>query len=232
VLGVWLLAGSAHAGLWQGQAELELDFAGVTFEAGFVSLTEVGLTRLDVPGATFVGTQHVIVSAPPATGGNVSVSNGAGRFTGDPLVGTMPVRGGYSLTGFGGLVLFSLPLAIPAGPGPVTAGLGVGGTIMGTAGADPVTATFGPWSSGSVTIANVATPGGTGTITRTGAIIDVFPAVIQLVSPVRIVSTLGPPTGSFATLTYELERAPEPTSSALLALGTAVLVVAARRKRR
>lgn len=229
VMGVWLLPGGAHAGLWAAQAELELEFAELVF-VGNPSITDAGLTTLEAAGATFVGTQPLVLDSPPLTGGSVSVSNGPGSFSGNPLEGTMPIRGSYSLTGFGGSVLVALPLALPVGSGPVTRGLGVGGTIMATA-SFLGTATFGPWSSGTVTIANVATPDGTGTIMRTGAVIPAHPAEIRLVSPVRIVSEFAPPTGSFATLTYIIE-APEPALPALLGLGSVVLAVAGCRKLR
>ena len=66
----------------------------------------------------------------------------------------------------------------------------------------------------------------------TGGYFPGTPARLQLVTPVRVVSTLtSSPLGWFATLTYEL-AVPEPVSSGLLAVGAIVLAATARRKRR
>lgn len=215
----------------------QLELFGVVFEGQGTLSGSLGTGGIGVAGATFVGTRTSPLDAPPATGQFVSVANDPGFFagaplgTGAPLVGTMPVRGSYRLTGFGGSVIIELPFAVPAGTGAVTAGLGVGGTVMAIESGITMTATFGPWSSGNVTIADVATPSGTGTIMATGGFMPGTPDRLQLVTPVRVVSSLGDSTGSFATLTYELP-VPEPALPALLAVGSIVLAAAAVRKAR
>lgn len=236
-LGLWFAAAASAGPMPTAGASApvsapgQLDLFNVVFE-GQGTLSGSSLSGLRVAGGTFVGTIRPSISASPVDAITVAVSNQPGFFAGSPLVGTMPVRGVYRITSFGGLTLIEVPLAVPEGTGPVTAGLGVGGTVMWTGEEDlAVTATFGPWSSGPVTIENVATPGGTGTLMRTGSVRVGPPAQVELVTPIRVVSTLVDPAGSFATLTYTLE-APEPGVPALLAVGSVVLAPAARRKLR
>lgn len=214
----------------------QLEVFGALFEGQGTLSGSLTTGGVGVVGGTFVGTQHPFVDFSPVTGATISVSNQPGFFagaplgTGAPLVGTMPVRGVLRLTGFGGVTLIGYPFAVPMGTGAVTAGLGVGGTVMGTVPEDTLTASFGPWNSGVVTITGLG-ESGTGTAMGTGGYFPGPPARLQLVTPVRVVSTLTSPLGWFATLTYEL-AVPEPVSSGLLAVGAIVLAATARRKRR
>jgi hypothetical protein len=164
------------------------------------------------------------------------VANGPGRFAraaaGMPFTGTMPIAGEFVATGFGGAEILVVPFAPAAPGGTITRGLGVGGTLMATRpeGAT-LTASFGRWSSGTVSVTGVVTAGGKlGTTSRVGSLVPGSPTRLSLVTPVRILSSLAAvPIATFARVTYEI-GVPEPAGAPLLASGALVLCAAAWRR--
>jgi hypothetical protein len=172
----------------------------------------------DVSGFTGTGTSFVNGTFQPPTLWRFRVTGiGDADFSGVPLRGQLAVRGVLSLrtvTLISQFSSFTLPLTQNG-----TAGLGLGGTLS--------WARFGEWTTGKVQITGVATSfpeTQSTTLSQTG-----FDArttgglgMVQLVTPIRIFSNLGPDRGGFAILA--LHFVPEPGQPLLLGAGFLALL--------
>jgi len=211
----------------------------LVFESQPAGLSGTLDSEIRVDGGTFVGTMPFDTQqASPLTFGTLAISNGPGVFAasapGADFEGTMPIAGEFAVGGFGGATFIRFPLTQMSAGGAVTAGLGVGGTlVVPQAGGSPVTVTFGRWTSGTAFAMSVATESGVGTLTRVGSVVTGNPARLSLVTPIRVTSTtlLAEPVASFARVTYSI-GVPEPGLALMTALGSAILGVAAWRRRR
>ena len=198
------------------------------------------LTSLQVPGGLFtaMSTSTPITASPPFTKLVVSITPGAGTFTGagtNPMTGVLPVPGNVMVC-----LLFNCGIAVNI---PFTEngtrGVGIGGTVMAPGiGTSTISIMGVPWVDAPVAITNtsgVFTSQGfahgplsfTSTTAQTGG-------VIQLVTPVAVTFNLTgqPPLVLPLFGALNVRFLPEPGAFVPLAAGAAGVALLGRRKLR
>lgn len=202
-----------------------LAFPGAGASGSAASPTSVSLAG----GSAFNGTATAFVAGTiPATTLQLVLSgNGAGSFSGTPLVGTATFAGLLQLQAFGGLTITTVPVAIGQ-PGTTTRAfiLPTGGLPAG------IRLQFNGWTAGTAT---VVTTGGVHTAMGANALSPGGVGSLSLVSPIAIDSffTLpGPVPNGVAFANLQLVFVPEPGTLLLTLWGATCLGLVGRRRQR
>ena len=258
---VTLVAGPAAAATleWSGTFTLELGTTppivnqgtGVATINGSSSLGHLQTLRLagGISGATTIPLTDPEATTLISLRATAQLGTGtlSGISGGPPLAGNvLPVGGEVKLCIISPGCSVNLPIPLTVNG---TRGIGIGGTItvntFSTAGGIKISADAAPWTLGVASVTGIPTvSGGTSSVTVQGFVhgpasatsntaSSVGSGVVQVVTPVRVTTTLLPPSDVLALLgILKLHFLPEPGLVLLIGSGVAGLMVIGRHRMR